>query len=113
MTAAWLARGMAAMGESRRGSRRRPVRRVAATREAARGVTVVDPQSNMTYQAFLPEAAVGSVEPRHAVVALHRLLRWCQALTAAATRVKCVRRVCNRYSHPVRLKAESEACRRA
>src|SRR3954453_14892705 len=26
-------------------------------------ITVIDPQSNMTYQPFLPEAAAGSVEP--------------------------------------------------
>src|SRR5664280_1494648 len=29
-------------------------------------VTVVDPQSYMTYQPFLPEAAAGNLEPRHA-----------------------------------------------
>ena len=31
-------------------------------------ITVVSPQSYMTYQPFLPEAAAGSVEPRHVVV---------------------------------------------
>src|SRR6478736_1907237 len=35
-------------------------------------ITVVEPQSNMTYQPFLPEAAAGSVEPRHVVVSLRR-----------------------------------------
>lgn len=38
-------------------------------------VTVVDPQSHMTYQPFLPEAAAGSIEPRHVVVPLRRVLR--------------------------------------
>ncbi len=31
-------------------------------------ITIIDPQANMTYQPFLPEAAAGSVEPRHVVV---------------------------------------------
>src|SRR5215218_7728652 len=31
-------------------------------------IVVVDPQPHMTYQPFLPEAAAGSVEPRHVVV---------------------------------------------
>ncbi|MBM7785704.1 NADH dehydrogenase [Tenggerimyces flavus] len=37
-------------------------------------ITVVDPRSYMTYQPFLPEAAAGSVEPRHVVVPLRRVL---------------------------------------
>jgi NADH dehydrogenase len=31
-------------------------------------VIVVDPQPHMTYQPFLPEAAAGSISPRHTVV---------------------------------------------
>lgn len=31
-------------------------------------VTVIDTQPHMTYQPFLPEAAAGSLEPRHVVV---------------------------------------------
>ena len=38
-------------------------------------IIVVDPRSYMTYQPFLPEAAAGSVEPRHVVVPLRRVLR--------------------------------------
>lgn len=38
-------------------------------------ITVVDPRSYMTYQPFLPEAAAGSLEPRHVVVPLRRELR--------------------------------------
>ena len=56
-------------------------------------ITVIDPQSNMTYQPFLPEAAAGSVEPRHVVVSLHRVLRHCTVLTAAVTQVVHARRV--------------------
>jgi NADH dehydrogenase len=37
-------------------------------------ITVVDPQSYMTYQPFLPEAAAGNLEPRHVVAPLRRVL---------------------------------------
>jgi NADH:ubiquinone reductase (H+-translocating) len=47
-------------------------------------VTVIDPQANMTYQPFLPEAAAGSIEPRHVVVPLRKVLRRCTVLTARA-----------------------------
>ena len=50
-------------------------------------ITLVDPQSNMTYQPFLPEAAAGSVEPRHVVVPLRKVLRKCTVLTGAVTRI--------------------------
>ncbi|TDC60335.1 NAD(P)/FAD-dependent oxidoreductase [Actinomadura sp. GC306] len=46
-------------------------------RELKRGevrVTVVDPNSYMTYQPFLPEAAAGNISPRHVVVPLRRVL---------------------------------------
>jgi NADH:ubiquinone reductase (H+-translocating) len=48
-------------------------------------ITVVEPQSNMTYQPFLPEAAAGSVEPRHVVVSLRKVLKHCQIITGAVT----------------------------
>ena len=50
-------------------------------------VTVVDPQANMTYQPFLPEAAAGNVEPRHVVVPLRKVLRDCRVVTGSATAV--------------------------
>jgi len=56
------------------------------TRGAAE-IIVVDPQSHMTYQPFLPEAAAGSIEPRHVVVALRRVLKHCTVVTAAVTRI--------------------------
>ncbi|MBY8852555.1 FAD-dependent oxidoreductase, partial [Saccharothrix sp. MB29] len=37
-------------------------------RSGEASVTVIDPQPHMTYQPFLPEAAAGSIEPRHVVV---------------------------------------------
>ncbi|TFV62398.1 UNVERIFIED_ORG: NAD(P)/FAD-dependent oxidoreductase [Bacillus sp. AZ43] len=48
-------------------------------------IVVVDPQPHMTYQPFLPEAAAGSVEPRHVVVPLRRVLRHCRVITGAVT----------------------------
>ncbi|MFC4002782.1 NAD(P)/FAD-dependent oxidoreductase [Prauserella oleivorans] len=51
-------------------------------------VTVVDPQPHMTYQPFLPEAAAGSIEPRHVVVPLRRVLRRCHVLTARVNKIE-------------------------
>jgi NADH:ubiquinone reductase (H+-translocating) len=51
-------------------------------------ITVVEPQSNMTYQPFLPEAAAGSVEPRHVVVPLRKVLRKCTIISGAVTKIE-------------------------
>src|ERR1700749_3394099 len=56
-------------------------------------ITVIEPQSNMTYQTFLPEAAAGSVEPRHVVVPLRKVLRKCTVISAAVTRIEHARKV--------------------
>jgi NADH dehydrogenase len=56
-------------------------------------VTVVDPQSYMSYQPFLPETAAGSLEPRHVVVPLRRVLRRCQILGGVITGVDHARRI--------------------
>ncbi len=56
-------------------------------------VTVVDPQPNMTYQPFLAEAAAGSIEARHVVVPLRRVLPRCRVLTATVTAVDHDRRM--------------------
>jgi NADH dehydrogenase len=55
-------------------------------------VTVIDPQPHMTYQPFLPEAAGGSIEPRHVVVPLRRVLRRCHILNLRVTRIEHARR---------------------
>src|SRR5579859_5028941 len=60
-------------------------------RKLSRGaaeITVVEPHSNMTYQPFLPEAAAGSVEPRHVVVPLRKVLRRCRVITGSVTRIE-------------------------
>ncbi|KAB8161841.1 NAD(P)/FAD-dependent oxidoreductase [Streptomyces sp. 3MP-14] len=53
-------------------------------RRALRGgdvrITVVSPDPYMTYQPFLPEAAAGSLSPRHVVVPLRRVLPHCRFL---------------------------------
>ena len=51
-------------------------------------VTIVDPQPHMTYQPFLPEAAAGSIEPRHVVVPLRTTLKRCHIVTARVTRIE-------------------------
>lgn len=56
-------------------------------RRGEASVTVVDPQPHMTYQPFLPEAAGGSIEPRHVVVPLRKVLRRCHVLTARVTKI--------------------------
>ncbi|MDQ1544510.1 MAG: hypothetical protein QOK08_2148 [Actinomycetota bacterium] len=48
-------------------------------------VTVVDPLPYMTYQPFLPEVAAGSIEPRHAVVALRPHLKSTRVVAAKVT----------------------------
>ena len=60
------------------------------SRELARQqveIALVDPQPHMTYQPFLPEAAAGSIEPRHAVVPLRRNLRRCRIIAGTVTKV--------------------------
>src|SRR3954454_2517509 len=46
-------------------------------------IVVVDPHPHITYQPSLPEAAAGSVEPRHVVVPLRRTLPRCRVITGA------------------------------
>ncbi|MDN5915092.1 MAG: FAD-dependent oxidoreductase [Pseudonocardia sp.] len=55
-------------------------------------VTVVDPQPHMTYQPFLPEAAGGSIAPRHLTVALRRVLDRCDVVTGSVVAVDDARR---------------------
>jgi NADH dehydrogenase len=59
-------------------------------RELRRGevaVTVIDPQSYMTYQPFLPEAAAGNLEPRHVVASLRKVLHRCRIVNGYVTRI--------------------------
>jgi NADH:ubiquinone reductase (H+-translocating) len=56
-------------------------------------VTVIEPRSVMTYQPFLPEAAAGSLEPRHVVVPLRRTLRGCDVITGRVVGLDHARRI--------------------
>jgi NADH dehydrogenase len=50
-------------------------------------ITVIDPRPYMTYQPFLPEVAAGSIEARHAAVALRRHLRHSRVIAGAVTSI--------------------------
>ncbi|TRW43247.1 NAD(P)/FAD-dependent oxidoreductase [Georgenia yuyongxinii] len=51
-------------------------------------IAVVDPRPYMTYQPFLPEAAAGSIEPRHVVTSLRRELRGATVITGNITEIR-------------------------
>jgi NADH dehydrogenase len=55
-------------------------------------ITVVTPDPYMTYQPFLPEAAAGSISPRHVVVPLRRVLDQCDVVVGEAESVDHARR---------------------
>ncbi|MEO3812129.1 NAD(P)/FAD-dependent oxidoreductase [Sphaerisporangium sp. B11E5] len=50
-------------------------------------ISIVDPQSYMTYQPFLPEAAAGNLSPRHVVTPLRRVLPGVRVLNGKVTKV--------------------------
>ncbi|MGP4004632.1 NAD(P)/FAD-dependent oxidoreductase [Streptomyces sp. 8N706] len=60
-------------------------------RDEAR-IVVLDPEPYMTYQPFLPEAAAGSISPRHVVVPLRRVLDGCQVVIGEARSIDHAKR---------------------
>ncbi|WP_441250854.1 NAD(P)/FAD-dependent oxidoreductase [Kitasatospora sp. McL0602] len=60
----------------------------ARLREGRAEITVVEPQSYLTYHPLLAEVAAGSIDPRHVVVPLRRVLPDCRVLTARVTRIE-------------------------
>jgi NADH dehydrogenase len=56
-------------------------------------IVVVEPQPYMTYQPFLPEAAAGSISPRHVVVPLRRVLDQCRIIVGEVRSVDHDKRV--------------------
>jgi NADH:ubiquinone reductase (H+-translocating) len=54
-------------------------------RRADADVVLVNPESFMVYQSFLPEAASGSIEPRHVVVPLRPVLKRVRLVTGEVT----------------------------
>ncbi|TDE93952.1 NAD(P)/FAD-dependent oxidoreductase [Occultella glacieicola] len=61
------------------------IRKRLGRREAA--IVMVDPRPYMTYQPFLPEAAAGSLEPRHVVAPHRRLLRGSTLLSGSVAAI--------------------------
>ncbi|WP_419996997.1 NAD(P)/FAD-dependent oxidoreductase [Streptomyces boninensis] len=55
-------------------------------------ITIVGPDPYMTYQPFLPEAAAGSISPRHVVVPLRRVLPRCRVVVGEAKSVSHAKR---------------------
>ncbi|MET9884752.1 NAD(P)/FAD-dependent oxidoreductase [Streptomyces sp. NPDC006430] len=55
-------------------------------------VTVISPEPYMTYQPFLPEAAAGSISPRHVVVPLRRVLGKCRIVIGEAHKIDHAKR---------------------
>ncbi|MER7952971.1 NAD(P)/FAD-dependent oxidoreductase [Streptomyces sp. NPDC096079] len=55
-------------------------------------IVVVTPEPYMTYQPFLPEAAAGSISPRHVVVPLRRVLHRCRIVIGAVRSVDHAKR---------------------
>ncbi len=56
-------------------------------------ITVIDPRSYMTYQPFLPEASAGSLDARHVVVPLRKVLKGAEILNARVLSVDHTRKV--------------------
>ncbi|MEV7007112.1 FAD-dependent oxidoreductase [Streptosporangium sp. NPDC051022] len=56
-------------------------------RDGSVRITVLTPESHMTYQPFLPEAAAGNLSPRHVVVPLRRVLSRARILNGKVTKV--------------------------
>nr|WP_067274101.1 NAD(P)/FAD-dependent oxidoreductase [Streptomyces jeddahensis] len=55
-------------------------------------IVVVTPDPYMTYQPFLPEAAAGSISPRHVVVPLRRVLDGCRVVVGEARSIDHAKR---------------------
>nr|WP_234048759.1 FAD-dependent oxidoreductase [Streptomyces liliifuscus] len=55
-------------------------------------IVVVTPDPYMTYQPFLPEAAAGSISPRHVVVPLRRVLDQCRVVIGEAASIDHAKR---------------------
>ncbi len=55
-------------------------------------IVIVSPDPYMTYQPFLPEAAAGSISPRHVVVPLRRVLDQCRIVIGEARSIDHAKR---------------------
>ncbi len=55
-------------------------------------ICIIDPESYMTYQPFLPEAAAGNLAERHVVVPLRQLLRGVEIINGRVTAISHAQR---------------------
>src|SRR5262245_4043455 len=58
-----------------------------------RGATIVNPDNFMVYTPLLPEAAAGTLEPRHVVVPLRQMCRHAELLLGSAVEHDAAARV--------------------
>ncbi|MEU3553763.1 NAD(P)/FAD-dependent oxidoreductase [Streptomyces fragilis] len=65
----------------------------AELRAGAVEIVLITADPYMTYQPFLPEAAAGSISPRHVVVPLRRVLDGCRVIVGEVTGVEHSRRL--------------------
>ncbi|HEY1332461.1 MAG TPA: NAD(P)/FAD-dependent oxidoreductase [Actinomycetota bacterium] len=63
-------------------------------------VTLVNPESYMVYQSFLPEAAGGNIEPRHVVVPLRTVLKRARLITGRLAGIDHERRTATVRPNP-------------
>lgn len=61
-------------------------------KQGAVEIVVISPDPYMTYQPFLPEAAAGSISPRHVVVPLRRVLDKCRVIVGEVRSVDHAKR---------------------
>ncbi|MDI3388761.1 NAD(P)/FAD-dependent oxidoreductase [Streptomyces sp. B-S-A8] len=61
-------------------------------RQGSLEIVVITPDPYMTYQPFLPEAAAGSISPRHVVVPLRRVLADCKVVIGEAQSIDHAKR---------------------
>ncbi|MFI6881025.1 NAD(P)/FAD-dependent oxidoreductase [Streptomyces sp. NPDC050400] len=61
-------------------------------RSGAVEIVVITPDPYMTYQPFLPEAAAGSISPRHVVVPLRRVLPHCHVIVGEVVSIDHAKR---------------------
>lgn len=76
----------------------------------SRGATIVSPQNFMLFTPLLPEAASGTLEPRHAVVPLRAMCRSADLVGGFAVDLDVERRVVTAESHAGRIEIEYENC---
>lgn len=76
----------------------------------ARGATIVSPQNFMLFTPLLPEAASGTLEPRHAVVPLRAMCRHAELVVGTALDLDWERRVVTAETHAGRVEIRYEQC---